>query len=317
MTPTLLAALVGLASSFALSTLLACVVSLWWRTVRGSTLDSSRLFALRLIPAVGGMLLTGCLVTPAFLRFEPARDAEQPGPVLLLLGAGGMFVLVAGGVRILRAVSLTRRLRRRWLASASTLPALDGKMPAHLIDVPYPLVAIVGILRPVLVVSRKVAGGCSANEVQLIAAHEQAHLRARDNLKRLIIDGCPDVLRWTRTGREIAEAWSASAEDAADDAATQGDRLARIALAGVLLRVARMAVSGSPAPGFASALVGLSGVERRVRRLAESGPRPSGSRTGLYVVGAIVAVALATAAINQQLLVLTYSAAELIVGLGR
>jgi len=317
MSPTLLAGLVGLASFFTLSTLLALGVSAWWRIVRPRTLDTSRLLALRLLPALGGALLTACLVTPAFVRFEPARDAEQPGPVLLTVGAAGMLVLLAGGARIVRAIFLTRRLRRRWLVSSSALPSLDGAMPARLIDVSYPLVAIVGILRPVLVVSRKVAAACSADEVKLIAAHERAHLGARDNLKRLLIDGCPDVLRWTRTGREIAAAWSAAAEDAADDAATGGDRRARIALAGVLLRVARMAVTGSPAPGLASALVGLSGVERRVRRLAESGPLPTGSRVSLYVALGVVAGALASAAANHQLLAITYNAAELVVGLGR
>jgi beta-lactamase regulating signal transducer with metallopeptidase domain len=272
------------------------------------------------------------LVTPAFLRFEPARDGEQAGPVLLLLGAAGFSMLLAGAVCVARAVLLTRRLRRHWLASASTLPSLTAEMPTHLIDVPYPLVAIVGILRPVLVVSGKVAGGCSADEVRLIAAHERAHLHARDNLKRLIIDGCPDLLRWTRTGRDIAEAWAASAEDAADDAATHGDRHTRIALAGVLLRVARMAVTGSPAPfgvaqgspehsrrapGLASALVDPDSVERRVRRLAEGSSRPSSHRGIFYVVGVALAVALTTAATNHQLLAATYAAAELLVGLGR
>jgi Zn-dependent protease with chaperone function len=328
MTPLFLAALVGLASFFALSTLLTAGVAAWWRLARPTTMDANRLLALRLLPAAGGFLVTMCLVLPAFLRFEPVYDGEQPGPVLLFLSAAGASVVLAGLVRMARAVILTRRLRRRWLASASTVPQFlvrhsalreggDGRMPAHLIDVPYPVVAIIGILRPLLVVSRTVAGGCSVNEVQLIAAHERAHLYAHDNLKRLLIDGCPDVLRWTATGRAIAAAWSAAAEDAADDAATSGDRHARIALASVLLRVARMAIGESPAPQFASALVGLTGVERRVRRLAESRPRPQAPRVGLGVALGALLVIVAGAAANDDLLALTYSTAELIVGLGR
>lgn len=328
MTPTSLAALVGVASFFALSTLLAAGVAAWWRLARPTTMDANRLLALRLAAAVGGFLLTACLVTPAFVRFEPAHDGERPGPLLLLLSAAGAWVMLAGLVRVMRAVILTRRLRLRWLASASTVPQFlvrhsasrdggDGRMPAHLIDVPYPVVAIIGILRPMLVVSRTVAGGCSVNEVQLIAAHERAHLRAHDNLKRLLIDGCPDVLRWTATGRDIAAAWSAAAEDAADDTATGGDRRARIALASVLLRVARMAIGESPAPQFASALVGLTGVERRVRRLAEARPLPRASRVGLgLALGAVIAT-VGAAAGNDDFLALTYSTAELIVGLGR
>lgn len=317
MTPLSLAVLVGVASYFAIGTLLAAGVAGWWRFARPATLDADRLLALRLLPAAGGFLLTAFLVAPAFLRFEPAHDGERPGPVLLLLGAAGAMVVLAGLIRIARAVVLTRRLRRRWLESASALALPGAGTPAHLIDVPYPVVAIIGILRPALVVSRTVAGGCSPDEVRLIAAHERAHLGAHDNLKRLLIDGCPDVLRWTATGRDVARAWSAAAEDAADDVATGGDRRARIALAAVLVRVARMAIGGSPAPQFASALVGLTGVERRVRRLAEVRPAPRASRIALGVaVGAAIAT-IAGAAGNHDLLVLTYSTAELLVGLGR
>ncbi len=74
--------------------------------------------------------------------------------------------MLAGLVRIVRAVILTRRLRLHWLASASPVPPLlvrhdgsredgDAGMPAHLIDEPYPIVAIIGILRPMLVVSER------------------------------------------------------------------------------------------------------------------------------------------------------------------
>lgn len=269
MTPVMLAIFVGLASFFTIGALLAFVVALWWRARPAA--DADRLFALRMLPAGGGILLTLGIVAPAFLRFEPPHDGEQAGPVLLVLAACGAFVLAAGLVRVVRAIVRTRQLRRRWLASASALPALDADMPAHLIDVPFPVVAIIGIRRPVLVISQRVTGGCSADEVQLITAHERAHLRARDNLKRLLIDGCPDVLRWTSTGHAIAAAWAASAEDAADDAATRGERRARIALASVLLRVARMAVGSAPAPQLVSTLVGRAGsrARRNRRRRAE------------------------------------------------
>lgn len=317
MTPTVLAGLVGLASYFAISSVLALAISLWWRIERPAVADANRLLALRLLPAGGGGLLTLLLVVPAFLHFEPAHDGERAGPLLWLLSAGGAFVLAGGLTRIVRAVVHTRRLRLRWLQSASALRPFDGRTPAHLIDVPYPVVAIVGILRPILVVSRDVAGECSDDEVRLIAAHERAHLRARDNLKRLLIDGCPDLLRWTRTGRDISRAWAACAEDAADDAAAGGDRRARIRLASVLLRVARMTVDGSPAPRLASALVGLSGVERRVRRLAESAPLPRASRAGFYLTIAAAAVTMAVAAGNPSVLWLTYATAELVVGFGR
>lgn len=317
MTPVLLAGLVGLASFFTLSTLLAAGIAVWWRTRGPALVEADRLFVIRMVPVAGGLALTALIVAPAFVRFEPQHDGEQAGPLLLALAAGGAMVLATGLVRVVRAVAMTRRLRLRLLASASTMPPFDDATPAHLIDVPYPVVAIIGIVHPVLVVSRDVAGGCSADEVRLIAAHERAHLRALDNLKRLAIDGCPDVLRWTALGRDIASSWAASAEDAADDAATGGDRRARIALAAVLLRVARMAVGGSPAPQLVSALVGLTGVERRVRRLAGASPLPERPRASLYLALVSGTIAILAAAGSHEVLAMTYSAAEAIVGLWR
>lgn len=318
MSAPLLAGLVALASYFTISTGLSAVVLACWRVARPLLTDANVLFALRLLPSIGGLLLTACLVAPAFLRFEPDHDGEQPGPLLLALSAAGLAMLAAGVRHIARAIVLTRRLRLRWLSTASALPSLDGRTPAHLIDVAFPVVAIIGIFRPVLVVSTKVAGGCSSDEVELIAAHERAHLRAGDNLKRLLVDGCPDILRWTATGRELSGAWAAAAEDEADDAATGGDRRARIAMASVLLRVARMAIGQSPSAQLASALVGINGVERRVRRLAEtSGPPSSSARALLYAACGAAALVVAAAASNHDVLYLTYSAAEHVVGFGR
>lgn len=315
MSPALLALFVGLASYSACSTLLAGVVALWWRVRPVQDVDS--VFALRMLPVAGGLLLTLGLVAPAFVRFEPPHDGELAGPVLQILAAGGAFVLGAGLARMARAVLRTRQLQRRWLTESSALPAFDGGTPTHLIDVPYPVVAVIGIRRPVLVISQRVTGGCSADEVELITAHEHAHLRARDNLKRLLIDSCPDVLRWTSTGRAIAAVWAASAEDAADDAATEGDRRARIALASVLLRVARMAVAGAPAPQMVSSLIGVAGVERRVRRLAGAMPSPRAPRLTLRVGVSAAVAAILGAAQNDELLAVTHRAAELIVSLGR
>lgn len=317
MTPLLLAGLVGVASFFTLSTLLAIAVSSWWQLRRDELIDADQLLAARLLPSLGGFALTLCVVAPAFMRFEPAHDGEEAGPLLLALSACGAVVLTASVTRVTRAIALTRRLRQRWLASSSTLPPFDDRTPAHLIDVPFPVVAIIGIVAPVLVVSRDVAAGCSADEVRLIAAHERAHLHAGDNLKRLLIDGCPDLLQGTNTGRDIASAWSAAAEDAADDAATGEDRRARIALAAVLLRVARMALSGSAAPQLVSALVGLNGVERRVRRLAEALPTPRRSRAALYLALGTASATIAAAGASSEVLALTHHAAEFIVGLGR
>lgn len=317
MNPLVLAGCVGLASFFTLNALASGGIAAWWQWRRPRPLDADHLLLVKLAPALGSLALTLCVVVPPFLRPEPAHAHDGAGPLLLALSAAGALVLAAAVQRVAGALVITRRLRRGWLAASSALPAADAGVPARLVEVPYPLVGVIGIARPMMVVSRMVQEGCADDELRLIAAHERAHLRACDNLKRLLIDGCPDVLRHTAAGRALDAAWAAAVEDAADDAAAGADRGARMTLARALLRVARMAVGAPPAARPTTALVDAAGVARRVRRLAESGPRPLPSRLGLYLTLGGVATALALASIHDGFLLLTHATAEMVVEVGK
>jgi hypothetical protein len=68
---------------------------------------------------------------------------------------------------------------------------------------------------------------------------------------------------------EIIDAWHHAAEDAADDATTGGEAIARTELAALLLKIVRLA----PAPAWDAAVVSpfveQHGLERRVRRLLQ------------------------------------------------
>jgi beta-lactamase regulating signal transducer with metallopeptidase domain len=126
---------------------------------------------------------------------------------------------------------------------------------------------MVGVFNPKLLASNSVINVCTANEIACIAGHERGHFDARDNLKRWIMASLPDMLRWTAVHREIVDAWHDAAEDAADDATTGGEAMARAELAALLLKVVRLA----PAPLWKAAVVSpfveQHGLERRVRRL--------------------------------------------------
>ena len=50
----------------------------------------------------------------------------------------------------------------------------------------FPVVAVVGIVRPQLFVATQVADECTGRELAAIAAHEAAHVESRDNLIRLL-----------------------------------------------------------------------------------------------------------------------------------
>ncbi|MGE0040970.1 MAG: M48 family metalloprotease [Vicinamibacterales bacterium] len=269
MRPGPIAVLVALAVYASASTVAAAAVAGWWRRP-GRPRSAAAIFAARLLPAAAGLAMV-LLATPAFVRYEPAGE-EAVGPLLAALAVGGALLVTSGLWRAARALTLTWRLDRSWRAGAR--PVLLGMgLRAEIVDVPYPLVAVIGVVRPRVLIAEAVAARCTEDELRRMAAHEHAHVRARDNLKRLLLECCPDVLRVTATGAAMVAAWDAAAEDAADDRATGSDPSARAALAAVLVKVARLATGAPAGTGFASTLVGIGNVERRVRRLLADGPR--------------------------------------------
>jgi hypothetical protein len=93
----------------------------------------------------------------------------------------------------------------------------------------------------------------------------------RDNWKKTILRGLPDVLAWTPDADALERLWVARAEEEADLAASRGDRALGIEMAGALVKLARARAT----PGLSMALTfGAAGpIERRVRLLLE-GARP-------------------------------------------
>ncbi|MGE3274791.1 MAG: M48 family metalloprotease [Vicinamibacterales bacterium] len=266
----------------------AAVAAAWTAGLRPRS--AAALFALRLSPVASGGVSV-ILAVPAFVRFEPVGD-ERVGPVLVLLAGAGTWLLLAGIWRAARALTLTARLARTWRRGARPLD-LGTDVRADIVDLPFPIVAVVGVVRPRVVIATGVASQCSADELRRMAAHEQAHVHAGDNLKRLLLDCAPDVLRLLPAGAALAAAWDRAAEDAADDSATGDDPAARATLAGALVKVARLAVQGTPHTGLASTLIGIGNVERRVRRLVAGGPsaaaawRPAGALAAAVTAGAV------------------------------
>jgi Zn-dependent protease with chaperone function len=103
-----------------------------------------------------------------------------------------------------------------------------------------PFLVLSGIARPRVIVSRRVLDSLAPEELDVVLRHERAHLRSRDNLKRLCIALAPG-------SRILERAWARFAEYAADEAAA-GDSSNAVALASALVRVARMGnVPGVPA----------------------------------------------------------------------
>jgi Zn-dependent protease with chaperone function len=142
------------------------------------------------------------------------------------------------------------------------------------IDCDFPIVAVVGIWRPQLYISRRVVEVCDREELDAMCAHEEAHVAAGDNFTRLLLLATPFPL--TASARELEAAWTRAADDAADDAARR-DARAAVALASALIKVARLAARQPMPLLHVSAIFSGSSVNDRVRRLLET-PTPQLSR---------------------------------------
>ncbi len=324
MTRAALIVTVAFAAYAVTSTLLAVIVAMMWRAKYAqkpadAARRAARLVALRMAPSALGLVLTTGVIMPVFLTFEPVREYEPVGPLLIALAAVGVTTVAAATWTAVRAAFLTRRIKREWLRSATALE-IDppAGVRAYVIDAPSPMVALVGVLQPRLVAARAVIEVCSAEELAAIVAHERGHLHARDNLKRWLLTCAPDVLRWTPLHASINSAWRAAAEDAADDAATRGEEEARVDLAALLVKIARLAPSiASPSP--VSPFADEEGLNRRVHRLLTPTEQQLVASWQLLIptVWTTTALAVVVAVTSPSALEQLYEFVELVVAFGR
>ena len=249
MTPLVIAALLGLATVAAGATVGGLVIVLAARLLPlaaaariGARTRASLIAQARLAP-LSLTLVALPLVQLAFWRFEPAAHQETVGWVLPGLAAAGAALVLLVAVRAVRALAATRAVARAWRAAGvcRVLPGWHGR--AWTIDTAFPVVAVVGVRRPEFFVSGRVLGACSAAELTAIAAHEHAHVAARDNFTRVLFVFAPAA---GAAAAALERAWAATAEEAADLAA-------RAAGGGVTLARGPTAPArpgrGRPAPG--------------------------------------------------------------------
>jgi hypothetical protein len=201
--------------------------------------SASGLLFWRCLPATVSATLAGLIVLPAFLVHEPRDRVETVGLPLALSAALGLAIFAAGPIRGLIALVRTRALVRRWLGAArpAAVPGWSG--PAWIVEPDAAGVAVVGFVRPALVVSRGVLAACTARELAGIVAHERAHAEAHDNWKKALVRCLPDVLGWTREAAALDRLREQRAEEEADVAATREDRTIGVEIAAALVKVAR------------------------------------------------------------------------------
>jgi Zn-dependent protease with chaperone function len=195
-------------------------------------------------------------------------------------------------------------------AKPLTLPGTS--LPAFELDADAPLLALAGIVRPRLLVTRGLMAALTRDELTACVAHELAHFRSRDNFKRLAMRLAPDVLPLVGAAEPLEREWASAAEHRADRHASADDPQARCTLASALLKVARLTPPLAPAAEPLSTLVGGGDLASRIGRLLdERASSPRTVRRRLWLAGGLGAAGAAV--VYTPLLYTVHEATEILI----
>ena len=219
-----------LAALLTLNSLASLATATVWRishrfTRHWSAAASARILCLlRLLPATLGVTCVLFLLTPAYLELEPRATAERVSlklAIIALASAVGMGLAIIRGVAAWRA---TARLTADWRAHGERISVPQVAIPAYRIEHQFPVVAIVGILRPRLFLGSQIFDSLTPAEIAAAVEHEAGHLVAHDNLKRGLLRACRDVTLIIPCGRALDRAWAEASESAADEHDSAGSQ---------------------------------------------------------------------------------------------
>jgi Zn-dependent protease with chaperone function len=233
------------------------------------------LFVMRIGPPVIAIVAIVTFMIPSYLTYEPHKSGEVVSwklGALATLSAVGVGLAISRGLRSWLA---TRSLLQEWLASSTPVQVDEITVPTFVLRHTFPIIAVVGAIRPRLFIADQVFASLSQEELTAALAHEYGHLAAHDNFKRSVMRISRAALLLVPCGRSLDRAWSEASESAADEHAAQRSSLVALNLASALVRIAKMIPKGQQQVMPASVSAFLAGhedtppVRVRVRRLVE------------------------------------------------
>ncbi len=261
----------GIAVSFSVFLIVDCALSLavvcTWRKVwlHSQQLSARRvadlLFALRIFPLIAAAVITAAFTVPSFLLLEPRTIDEPLGGVPLALGICGAALGIFGVVNAALALRKASHAISEWTTGAQ--PAAPcGSIAVMRISRTLPAMTAAGIVRPRVLLSGAAESLLTANELQTALHHEVAHVRRRDNLKKLLLRfvAFPGMAN-------LEAAWLETTEMAADDAAVSNAGEA-LDLAAALIKLSRLGPVEPPVDLTAALVHGAASVmSARIERL--------------------------------------------------
>jgi Zn-dependent protease with chaperone function len=233
------------------------------------------LFVMRIGPPVLAIIAIVVFMIPSYLAYEPHATDESVSWKLGLLATISAIGVGLAIWRGLRSWLATRSLLKDWLTTSTRVELEAVTVPTFILQHSFPIIAVVGALRPRLFIASHVFESLSQEELVAALAHEYGHLAAGDNFKRSVMRVSRAALLIIPCGRSLDRAWSEASESAADEYAAQKSSLVALNLASALVRIARMIPKGhhqilpASVSGFLANSDELPGVKGRVRRLVE------------------------------------------------
>jgi len=223
------------------------------------------LLCVRLFPPAASLLITILVFVPVHLATETRGLDESFGWVLDLAAAAGAFLIVRALWRACALALADRRLRSAERPSTVVPGTTESPEMIGL--------ALAGLVRTRIVLDARVAAALTRSELDVAIAHEVAHRRAADNLKRCAFYCAPDFFGMSRMAGQIERAWHAAAESLADARAAQEDDRRAVDLASALVKVARlMAATPTACSPVWSTFNDPALLRVRVRQLASGAP---------------------------------------------
>jgi beta-lactamase regulating signal transducer with metallopeptidase domain len=264
------------------------------------------LLALCLAPAAAGSALAlVCLLPSFYAAIVPALDhctrhADEhlhlclAHPTAVPLGIAGLSLVVGVvGVCLMRALLVLLPVLRARRVLTRLEVASEEDRGVRLVDSDAAFSFTSGLWRPAVFLSRGLQARLSGSQLAAVLAHERAHARRRDVLRRHLAQ-LGVLLHAPGVARSLVAALDLASEEACDAeaAAEIGDR---VEVAQTIVAVARLGSRLPAAVAATAAGFSAEALTQRVQALLSPPPVESSRPRGLGFVAAAALVVLAPA----------------------
>lgn len=205
------------------------------------------LFLFRMFPFALTLFVVLGFCIPSYLWLEPLASGEKVGFACLSAAVMGFIVWMLSVFRVGFSLLRTSRYMSSCERNGQEVTVEGEAAPVLVLKRDAPVMAVAGLMRPKLIVSRGVLSKLTPEQREAAFRHEQAHQASRDNLKRFLCLLAPDALPFVSGFKKIERQWARYTEWAADDHAVAGDSNRALSLAAALVSVAKMGVDHQPA----------------------------------------------------------------------